>query len=346
VVSFQISFPQTKYNGARRSSLLRELDASVSALPGVEGVGLSSGMPFGAGLLARSPYSAPGSKALPGNTPVPVDWRMVSPGFFDALRIPVLEGRRFTDSDTTTAPPVVIVSRAAARQFWGDEDPIGRPMRFVSTNMEFTVVGVVGDVRNLTLDNEAPTIYWPTGFRTWPSMDVVVRSAGDRTPLVSAIRRRVRAMDPDLALSNVRPMSEWIAASAAQQRLNAIMLAMFAVVALAVAAVGIYAVLAYSVTQRTKELGVRMALGADQRSVLRLIVFEGLTVGAAGIAVGIGGAALSSRVLTSIIYGVSPFDPATYVVVAAVLTGIAAISCAIPAMRASRVDPITALRLE
>jgi putative ABC transport system permease protein len=346
VLSFQISFPQTKYTAARRGSFLKEFDETISGLPGVERAGLSSGIPFGAGLFSRSPYTAPGSTALPGNAPVPIDWRMVSPGFFDALRIPLLEGRRFTDADSTGAPPVVIISRAGARQFWGDEDPIGRTLRLVSNNMEFTVVGVVGDVRNLTLNTEAPTLYWPTGFRTWPLMDVVVRPSGDATPVLSAIRERLRAMDPDLALSNVRPMTEWIAASAAQQRLNAVMLGVFAAVALAVAGVGIYAVLAYSVSQRTKELGVRMALGADQRSVRRLVVFEGLRVGAAGIAVGIGGAALSGRVLTSIVYGVSPFDPATYVVVAVALTAIAAISCAVPAVRASRVDPITALRLE
>jgi len=346
VLSFQVSFPQTKYDAARRASFLRDLDSAISSLPGVERAGLSSGIPFGAGLLSRSPYSAPASKALPGNAPVPIDWRMVSPGFFDTLRIPLLEGRRFTDADTTTAPPVVIVSRAAARQFWGDEDPIGRTVRLVANGMEFTVVGVVGDVRNLTLDNEAATLYWPTGFRTWRVMDVVVRSSGDSGALLSAVRKIVRDRDPALALANVRPMTEWISASAGQPRLNAALLSVFAVVALLVAAVGVYGVLAYSVSQRTKELGLRMALGADRGDVLTLIVREGMIVGLAGIAAGAASAAALSGALSALVFGVSPRDPTTYVVVTVLLAAVALAACALPAARASRLDPMIALRLD
>jgi putative ABC transport system permease protein len=177
-------------------------------------------------------------------------------------------------------------------------------------------------------------------------MDIVVRPAGDAGTVMTAIRQKIHELDPALPISNVRPMVEWISAGAAQPRLNATLLGVFAAVALLVAAIGTYGVLAYSVSQRTKELGLRMALGADRRGVLRLIVREGMTVGLAGIVAGVAAGGLLSRALSALVYGVSIHDPLTYVEVTAVLAVVALVSCVVPAIRASRVDPMVALRLD
>jgi putative ABC transport system permease protein len=177
-------------------------------------------------------------------------------------------------------------------------------------------------------------------------MDVVVRIDGDPASVVSVIRRKVREMDPDVPIANVRPMAEWVSSSAAQPRLNATLLGVFAAIALVVSAIGTYGVLAYSVSQRTKELALRMALGADRGGVLRLVVGEGMLVGSAGIAAGIAGAMALSRALSSMVFGVSVRDPSTFVAVPLMLAGVALAASAVPAIRASRVDPITALRLD
>ena len=346
VVSFQISLPTTKYDGVKRVAFFRDLGAEIGALPGVASAGLSSGIPLGVGNYTRSPVEPQGAGALPPGTSVPIDWRTVSPGYFSTMKIPLLRGRDFTESDTASAPDVMIVSRATARTFWGDQDPIGRVVRRVADRHDFTVVGVVGDVRNTALNQESPALYYSSLARCWPLMDIVVRPAGEIAPVMTAIRAKVHAIDPELPIANVRPMVEWVSTSAAQPRLNATLLGVFACVALLVAAIGTYGVLAYSVTQRTRELGLRMALGADRGGVLRLIVREGMLVGAAGIAVGLAAAAALGRALGSLVFGVSVWDPASYAAVAAVLTLVALASCVVPALRASRVDPMVALRLE
>jgi putative ABC transport system permease protein len=177
-------------------------------------------------------------------------------------------------------------------------------------------------------------------------MDIVVRTAGDATPVMRAARETVRKLDPDLPLSNVRPMTEWVSTSAAQPRLNATLLGVFASVALLVAAIGTYGVLAYSVSRRTKELGLRMALGADRAGVLRLVVREGMTVGLVGIALGVLAALGIGRTMRALVYGVSVWDPSTYVGVSTLLAVVALLSCVVPAIRASRVHPMEALRLD
>ena len=346
VVALQLSLPTTKYNGVRRVNFYRELGTALKAIPGVEHAGISSGIPFGAGNYTQSPVTAPGQSALTPGTAVPVDWRTAGPGYFETVRIPLLRGRDFTDADTDSAPQVMIVSRATARTFWGDADPIGRTVRRVADGKDFTVIGVVGDVRSTTLNRESPALYYSAGARTWPLMDIVVRPRTDAASVLAVIRQRVRAMDPELPLSNVRPMREWVSASAAQPRLNAVLIGTFAFVALLVAGIGIYGVLAYAVSRRAKELGVRMALGADRRGVLRLIVREGMALGAWGIAAGVIAAVLASRALASLVFGVSVWDPLTYGAVALLLAVLTLVSCVIPAIRASRVDPMVALRLD
>jgi putative ABC transport system permease protein len=208
------------------------------------------------------------------------------------------------------------------------------------------VVGVVGDVRHTALNQESPCIYFAAPTRVAVLMDVVVRTAGSPMGVLSAARTAIHGIDPELPLSNVRTLEDYVYSNAAQPRLNAALLAVFAVVALLIAAIGVYGVLAYSVNQRTREIGLRMALGAQQTGVLRWIVGQGMLVALAGIAIGLAGAYALSRLLAALLFGIQPRDPATFAAVAALLATVALAACLVPARRASRVDPIVALRDE
>jgi len=346
VLTFQVSPPPTKYDGAKTGLFYRQLLDSLRALPGVRAAATSSGIPFGAGSYNTSPMETVGKSVLPPHTAVPIDWRLVSPGYFQAMNIPLVRGREFTDGDGPGAPLVTIVSRATARTYWGDDDPIGRVIRRVGDTREWTVVGVVGDIRSTALTRESPAMYYPSVNRALPAMDIVVRTDQAPTSVLPAVRQRVRELDPELPLANIRTLEEWVSGSAAQPRLNAVLLAIFAAVALVIAAIGIYGVLAYSVSQRTREIGLRMALGAQRHGVIRLIVREGMMLGIVGIGVGLAGALALSRALTALVYGISLRDPVTYIVVAGTLGFVALAACSIPAIRASRVDPMVALRSE
>ena len=346
VLTFQVSPPATKYPGNTRLAFYQRLIEALETIPGTDGAAVSSGVPFGLGNYTTSPVAGDIGSILPVGTSLAIDWRLVVGGYFRAMRIPLLRGRDFAPADGPDAPSVVIVSQTTARRFWGDQDPIGRALRRVADNKPFTVIGVVGDVRSTALNQESPAIYYSGYTRAAPTMDVVVRTAGTPGGILTAVRERVRALDAELPISNVRTMDEWVAGGAAQPRLNAALLGFFAVVALVIASVGIYGVMAYSVTQRTREIGLRMALGAPRSRVLRQIVREGMTVGAAGIAAGLVAAWGLSRALADLVFGVEVRDPSTFVAVAVVLGATALLASLLPAGRASRVDPMVALREE
>src|SRR5581483_396309 len=303
--------------------------------------------PFGAGNYTKHPMLTTGRSVLPPGTKVPIDWRIVSPGYFRTIGIPLLRGRDFTDADGANASAVTIVSQATARTFFGDEDPIGRTLtRSADLKTPFTIVGVVGDVRSTALNQESPALYYPPAPRVAALMDVVVRTAVPPDAILPAVRQRVHALDGELALANVRTMEEWLSTSAAQPRLNGVLLTVFAGVALVIAIVGIYSVLAYAVTQRTREIGLRLALGATPRAVLRLILGQGMLVVAAGVAAGLAGGFALGETMSSLVFGVTVRDPATFAGVAVILAAVALAACAIPARRAARVDPMVALRCE
>jgi putative ABC transport system permease protein len=347
LLTFQIGLPQTKYPTVVQAwGFYQSFLASMRSLPGVRGAAISSGVPMGSGNYTHSPFTPTGSSLLPPGAALPADWRTVSPGFFATMGIPLLRGRDFGPQDTPTTPVGVIVSQNMARKIWGDQDPIGRVVSS-STNRNFTVAGVVGDVRGTALNTPPePTIYFAASVRQWPLMDVAVRTSGDPVSAVSAIRARLHELDAQLPMASVRTMDDWISNNAAQPRLNTTLLSVFAGIALLIAAIGIYGVLSYSVTQRTREIGLRMALGAQQSSVLGLVVREGMVVAALGIGAGIAGSLALSRVMSTLLFDVTPHDPATLTMVAAGLTAVALAACCIPARRAARVDPIVALRDE
>jgi len=346
VLTFQVSLPAAKYPAERAIAFYRQFLDAVATLPGVRSAAVSSGIPFGQGNYTTSPLSTPSASVLPKDAALPIDWRLVSPGFFQTLRIPVLRGRTFTDADGPTAPAVAIVSEATAKKFWGSDDPIGKVLHRVADGKEYSVIGLVADVRNTALNQDSPTMYLSSAIRVWPLMDVAVRSDAQPELALPGIRRKLRELDPELAIAMVRPMNDWVRASAAQPRLNAVLLGIFAAVAVLVAAIGIYGVMAYSVTQRTREIGLRMALGAQRTEVVRLIVREGMILGLAGVGVGLVCAVGLSRVLTTLVFGVQVRDPATFAGVAVVLTVVALAACAVPARKASALDPMIALRGE
>ncbi|MEO8483650.1 MAG: ADOP family duplicated permease [Acidobacteriota bacterium] len=345
VLTFQLALPSARYADNRGMQFYQQLMTSLRASPGVQGAAVSSGIPFGAGNFTTTPIATTGPSPLPPDAAVPTPWRIVSSAYFKTMRIPLLRGREFLDADGVMGANVVIVSQATARRFWGEADPLGRTLHRQNDRREYTVVGVVGDVRHTVLSQESPSIYYSSSLiGTLPPMDVVVRTDGDPTSVLPLIRQQVRQLDPALPVSTVRTMEEWVSTSAAPSRLNAVLMVAFAVVALSIAAIGIYGVLAYSVNQRTREIGLRMALGAQRGEVLRLIVREGMKVGALGIAIGLVAAMGVSRSLASLVFGVTVRDPWTYVIVAATLGLVALAACALPARRASRVDPVIALR--
>jgi len=279
----------------------------------------------------------------------------VSGSYFKTMSIPLLHGRTFTDADGPGSPPVAVVSQDTAKKLWGNADPIGRSFyRAADPKIVFTVVGVVGDVRNTALNHQSPALYYPLAWRAGTAasrikvvvMDVVARTDGSPEALVPALRQKVRELDAEIPLANIRTMQQWISNNAAQPRLNARLLTVFAAIALLIAAIGIYAVLAYSVTHRTREIGLRIALGAEPGSVLRLIVSEGMQVALIGIGGGLMGALAIGKAVSSLVYGVAVHDPSTFAGVAVALALVALAACLLPARRAAKVDPMVALRYE
>jgi putative ABC transport system permease protein len=240
----------------------------------------------------------------------------------------------------------MIVSADVAKRFWPDEDPVEKTIVAGSASNAFRIVGVAGDVRNLDLATDPrPTMYISTGQMLWPTMTLVVRTRSD-IPVAAAIRKTVSALDPQLAVFNVRTMETMLEGSAAQPRLTAWLVGLFAILALLLAAIGVYGVLAYLVTQRTREIGVRIALGARPGSVLQLVVGHSLRLSVLGVALGLVAATLLAPAIASQLYGVSPRDTRTLAAVAVSLIAIAVLASYIPARRATRVDPLTALRVE
>jgi putative ABC transport system permease protein len=286
-----------------------------------------------------------------------VDVRLISPGYLSAMHISLLRGRDVDDSDVPGRPGAVLISQSMAKLFWPNEDPVGKHLTmYFFPDMARVVVGVVADVKLQALNETrpAPTLYLPLGQLSPPKgtnwrsfgMILAVRTGMEPVSAIPSISSFVRNVDADIPLLNIRTMDDWVSTSLSPQRFAMLLLASFAGLALLLAVVGIYSVMSYSVSRRTHEIGVRVALGASRADVLALVVRQGLVLALTGSAIGIAGALLLSRLMSSQLYGVSPTDPITFVAVSVLLTLVALAACYIPARRAMQIDPMVALRYE
>jgi putative ABC transport system permease protein len=357
LVTMNLSLAQAVYpQPTQVVAFYRSLRDRVAELPGVESTALMTGLPPNRPINAND-IEFEGMTKQPDGPIWNVDyWQIVADRYFETMQIPLVEGRYFTEGDGEGATPVAIVNKAMAEKFWPGQSPIGRRVRATPgpNSKWLTVVGIVGDVKQQGLDAAVGTeLYMP--MRQMPesngfmprAMQIAVRSASaDPLALVPSIRKAIADLDPTLPVAGVRTMDEVFQRSVSRPRFLLTLLVAFALVALALAAVGIYGVLSYSVAQRTNEIGVRMALGASRSDVLRMVVRQGMRLALAGVVVGGVAAFGAAQLLRSLLFGVSPADPATFIAVAIILGFAAFAACAIPAQRATRVDPTTALRYE
>jgi len=347
-MTVKVSIPTAKYrDAAQQQTFFNQLFEKLDALPGVTAAGGTSFLPI-AGLGAATGFAVVGQPKPPAGQEPVTDVRVVTHDYFKAMGVPLLRGRTFDSRDSGTNIRRVIINQALARKHFPNEDPIGKRI-IVSWNDEGPdeIVGVVGDVRQQDLETEArATIYWPPGRFTYPFMSVAIRTAADPRNVVAGAISALHELDPNVAAADVKTMDAVIDASVAQRRLTMLLLSIFALVALVLAAVGIYGVIGYSVSQRTQEIGIRMALGAQRARVLRMVVGQAMTLAAVGIAAGAVGAWGLTRLMQKLLFGVQPSDPGTFGAVAGVLALVAGVAASIPGLRATRVDPVIALRSE
>ena len=347
VLSFRLSLPPSKYKGPAVTNFYKQLIDRIKALPGVESVGTSYSLPMSSVALAWGPITIEGY--VPKN---PTDFvmsneRFVSPGYFSAMGVPLVKGRLFDERDTKDAQQTVIVNENLAQRFWPNEDPIGKRIERVDKEPWRSVVGVVRDTREFSVDNEPPiSIYHPHEQFPIGTMFLVVRSTQNASALTSGISKEIRDLDPELPAYEFKTMEQRLSDSLSRRRFSTFLLGVFATVALVLAAIGLYGVLAYSVTQRTQEIGIRMALGAEPGRIMSMIVRHSLVLVAAGVAIGLLGAWAVTRVMASLLYGVSTTDGLTFAGPPLILVAVALLASYFPARRAARVDPTVALRSE
>jgi putative ABC transport system permease protein len=297
------------------------------------------------------PFEIEGRPADSQRTPT-ADFDSADPNFFRVMEVPVITGRSFTESDDTKAQPVLLIDDTLARRYWPGEDPVGKRIRFGGAPPGQappwrTIIGVVGNIKTDGLDMPtAPHIYISSYQNPNYALTIYVRTKMSSGTLGDVIRREVQSVDPNVPVYAIRTMDEVVARSMAQRRFALEIVGVFAVVALLLAALGIYGVMAYSVTQRTHEIGIRVALGAQPLDILRMTVGEGMILVIFGLVAGLIGAAMLTRLLQTMLYNVKPFDPITYSVIPALLASVALIACLVPARRATQVDPLVALREE
>ena len=348
IVTMNVSLPGARYpEPARMIQFYQRLLDRVDALPGVEASGANSFLPL-IGLGAATGFEVVGRpKAPAGEEPV-CDVRVIANDYFKAMGIPLIKGRLFAADEALDSKDKVIINETMAAKYWPGEDPIGKRVKISwNDDREDEVIGVVGDVRHLGLETEPRAMtYWPYPRFAYSSMALVIRTKNEPLSIANSVVSIVREQDPNLAVAGIKTLEDVLSDSLAQRRLTMMLLAVFAGAALLLAAVGIYGLIAYSVTQRTQEIGIRMALGARANDVLRMVLGQAAALAGAGIAIGAVGAALLTRFMAGLLYQVKPLDAVTFIAVAAALAGVALVAAFVPGRRAASVDPVVALRAE
>ena len=345
VMTARLDIARKKYDTAeKRANFLNDIQTRVGNLPGVETVGVVTELPL-SGQPNDMPFTVEGRPPASPDQAFGADWRRINENYFNALRIPLLRGRNFTPQEVRKSDSVVIVSQSLVDQVFPNEDPLGKRLILAIGDKRFEVVGVTGDIRHRALSAPpVPTMYIPT-FETG-SINLVIRTNTDPASIAGSLRKEVLAVDSEQPIAAVRPMTSWVEQSVAGQRYNMMLLGLFALLAVVLAATGIYGVMSYTVAQRTHEIGVRMALGARRLDVLKLVVRQGMILAVIGVVAGLLGAFVLTRVMSSFLFEVQARDPITFVAVALLLMLVAFMACLVPALRATKVNPLIALRYE
>lgn len=348
LLTFQISLPAAKYDEQGRSSFFTQLLEKIRALPGVLSVSADVTPPF-SGVGSATDFSIVGEAPPAIGQAHGTGVRVVEPDYFHTMGIPLLSGRSFTEREFVEQSKVVVINKALADKYFRGKNPIGQKIiiDMKDENAPDEIIGVVGDVHLSDLAAApSPVAYWPYAEMRYPVMSVLVRAAMPPESLVGPIREIVTELDKEQPIAKIATMDQLIGNSLARSRFTTLLLSCFAAIALVLASIGIYGVTAYLVAQRTQEIGIRMALGAQRADVLRMVLRQGFRLAAIGVAIGIGAAMAVARLMTTLLYGVSEGDPLTFVGVAGLLSCVALMACYIPARRAMRVDPLVALRYE
>ena len=345
VLTFRVNLARSKYNGPDKAeNFFQQLETRIAGLPGVETVGLITELPL-SGQPNDIPFTVEGRPPVARDEQFGADFRRANQHYFNALRIPLFRGRHFTEQEVRQSDKVMIVSQQLVDVAFPNEEALGKRLITGLASEPYEIIGIAGDIRHRSLE-AAPysAMYMPSRDIGW--MTLVVRTKGDPLSLVDGVRKEVKALDPDQPIADVKPMSDWVASSVAGPRYRTTLLGLFAALAMILAATGIYGVMSYTVAQRTHEIGVRMALGARHFDVLKMVVRQGMVLTVAGVVIGLIGAFALTRVMSTLLFGVTAKDPITFAVVALLLTGVAFVACFIPARRATKVDPLVALRYE
>src|SRR5215213_4517152 len=351
VLTFNVVLPEVKYKSDKQGQFFIDLKQRRESTPGVQSASAILPLPLSGDRFVIS-FDIEGRPMAPKDHPS-ADFFATGVGYFKTMGIPIVKGRDFDDRDKHGATPVVIITETFARQHFPNEDPIGKRIKpGISTYEDEDstmreIIGVVGDIRNRTLSTEPRAAYYvPQTQVPFSQMVAVVKTNGEPRSLISAVTKQVAGMDQDIPLFGVKSMEEYLSASVAAPRFSTTLLSIFAAVALVLTVVGLYGVMSYSVAQRTNEIGIRLALGAQSRDVLLMIVKQGSTLIVIGLAIGLAGAYLATRAIASLLFGVTAKDPFTFGAVAVLLAIVALLACYVPALRATKVDPMDALRCE
>jgi len=347
VLTAQLALPAARYpDPAARRAFWSRLVERVRALPGVTAAGLTSNVPFngnvGSGSYSIVGYNPPSNEAQPHGRQ-----EVVGGDYFRAMQIPIVAGRGFTDADSADAPLAVVIDQVLVNRYFKDRSPLGQQIRRGGpTSPAFTIIGVAGTINSIDLGQPVTKerLYYPVTQQPRPSMALVVKSGVEPHSLIAQVRAAVVAIDPEQPIADVRTMEEWVGRSLEGRRSPMLLLTLFGAVALVLSAIGIYGVLAFGVAQRTREFGIRQALGADRRTILALVLQQGLSTTAIGVALGLAGSIALTRYLQTLLFGVSPHDVPVYAGVTVLLLAVAAAACYVPARRATAIDPTEALR--
>lgn len=349
MLMMRVSLPTSKYaQDVQSIQFFQQLLERVRAVPGVRAATITNSFPL-TGVTPGTDFDVEGKPAAPAGTPNITEVQIVEPDYFRTMGIPLLRGRTFSPQEEAVSRRVVVISDTLAREYFPNEDPIGRKIviDMKAKNEPDEVIGIVGDVKRAGLDTKPVAMsYWPHSELAFNSMMLGVRSDGDPMRLLGSVRGIVAQMDADLPLYEVETLEHWMGDSLVRQRFSALLLGVFAGIAFLLAVVGVYGVIAYSVSQRTREFGVRIALGAATRDVAWLVLSHGVRIAAIGIALGLAGGLGLTQFLRGLLFQVSPYDPMTFVFVAAALASVTLLACWVPARRATKVDPMVALRQE